>query len=240
MDKIDQWHLARWARFTASEAYKLMVKGKGDAMFGEGAWTYIEQKALEMTTRMAERPELEEVKSLLHGKAEEYPAYAEYVRQTRNTSLIYLGDENPMFIPYPALAEEFGGTPDCADITDSGSIPFGVEIKCPKNPLLHFRRLRWRDQWDIKENYALVYTQIQGLMMITGAKEWHFVSYDYRQVSTAHKIKIIPVYPDKNFQNNLEIRLRQAIREKYRLISETYNIQVSNRAEFIQKFKVAA
>jgi hypothetical protein len=240
MDKIDQWHLSRWSKYTASEAFKLLVKGKGNEMFGEGAWTYIEQKALEMTTRMWERPELEEVKSLLYGKVHEYPAYAEYVHQTRNTSLTYLGDVDPLFYPHPILGDEFGGTPDCADITDQGTISFGVEIKCPKNPIYHFRRLKWKDQWNIKEEYSLVYTQIQSLLMITGAQEWHFVSYDDRQISRSHKIKIIPVLPDKNFQNNLEIRLRQAIREKYRIISEIYNIQVANRSEFRQKFQLAA
>lgn len=240
MDKIDQWHLKRWGRYTASEAFKLLVKGKGDAMFGDGAWTYIEQKALEMTTVMWERPELEETKSILHGRAHEYPAYAEYVRQTRNSSVSYMGDENPMFVPHPTLGNEFGGTPDCADITDAGIITFGVEIKCPKNPIYHFRRLKWKDQWDIRVQYPLVYAQIQSLLMITGAQEWHFVSYDDRQVSKAHKIKIIPVVPDKNYCNELEIRLRQAIREKYRIISETYNILVTNRAEFNEKFNRAA
>lgn len=239
MDKIDQWHQKRWGRFTASEVHKLLVPGK-NSMFGDGANTYIEEKAIQMTTTMWDRPELEEVASLLHGKAHEYPAYVEYVRQTRNNSVIYMGDENPMFIPHSTLGDEFGGTPDCADITDSGIITFGVEIKCPKNPKYHFRRLKWKDQWNIREEYSLVYAQIQSLLMITGAQEWHFVSYDDRQVSKAHKIKIIPVTPDKNYQNNLEIRLRQAIAEKYRLISEIYNIQVTNRREFNERFNVVA
>jgi hypothetical protein len=239
MDKIDQWLLSRWGRYTASESYKLLVAGKGE-MFGVGAWTYIEQKALEMTTRMQERPELEEAKSILHGKAHEYPAFCEYVKQTRNTSLIYLGDENPMFYPYKPLAEEAGGTPDSAIITDSGLIEMGTEFKCPKNPLNHFHRLKWKDQYDIKDNYILCYTQIQKLLMCTGALEWHFVSYDDRQIVRSKKIKIIEVKPDRKFQDNLEIRLRQAIKEKYRLISEHYEIEVKNRTEFIQKFNLAA
>lgn len=240
MDKVDQWHLARWGRFTASEIYKLLSSGKGDAMFGDGAWTYIKEKALQMVTRMWERPELDEVKSLLHGKAHEYPAYAEYVRQTRNDSVIYMGDENPMFIPHPILGDEFGGTPDCAIITDDGTIPFGVEIKCPKNPMYHFDRLDWKDQLDVLSNYPLVYAQIQSLLMITGASEWHFVSYDDRQISRTHKIKIIPILPDKNFQSKLTIRLKQAIKEKYKIISRKYNIEVESRIELLDKFHLAA
>ena len=243
MDKIDQWLSKRRGKFTASEAYKLLGPKKGDAMFGAGANTYIKQKAIEMTTKIWERPELEEVESLLHGRAHEYPAYDMYVKTTRNRDLIYLGDENPVFFPHSVLGEEFGGTPDSAIITSEGHIPFGVEIKCPKNPDVHFERLKWGTQWDLKENYILGYTQIQSLMMCTGAQEWHFVSYDDRQILKAAKIKIIEVKPDISFQNTLEVRVRQAIKEKYRLISEyyaPYGIVVSNRQEFNEKFNLAA
>lgn len=240
MDKIDEWHIRRWSRYTASENYKLLVPGAGSAMFGAGAWTYIEQKALEMTTTMQERPELDEAKSILHGRAHEYPGFVEYVRRTGNHSVTYLGDDNPMFYPYRPLAEESGGTPDCANITSSGLIDFGAEIKCPKNPINHYRRLKWRDQWDVKVQYIQCYTQCQFLMMCTGAHQWDFVSFDDRQLVRAKKIKIIPIYPDKNFQNNLEVRIRQAIKEKYLNISEHYEIEVKNRTEFIQKFNLAA
>lgn len=240
MDKIDEWHIRRWARFTASESYKLLVPGAGSTMFGAGAWTYIEQKALEMTTVMQERPELDEAKSILHGRAHEFPGFVAYVNHTGNNSIMYLGDENPMFYPYKPLAEESGGTPDCANITSSGLIDMGAEIKCPKNPINHFRRLKWASQWDVRDNYIQCYTQCQFLMMCTGAKQWDFVSFDDRQLVRSKKIKIIPIYPEKNFQNNLEVRLRQAVKEKYRLISEHYGIEVTNRTEFIQKFNLAA
>jgi hypothetical protein len=237
--RTDEWHKSRWTRFSASEMYKLLVPGKSE-MFGPGAWTYIEQKALEMTTKMWERPEVEEAKSILHGRVHEFPGFLEYVRITGNNEIMYLGDENPMFYPYKPLAEESGGTPDCANITSSGLIDMGAEIKCPKNPINHFRRLKWKDQWDVKTEYIQCYSQCQFLMMCTGAKQWDFVSFDDRQIIRAKKIKIIEIKPDKNFQNNLEVRLRQAIKEKYRIISEHYGIEVANRTEFIQKFNLAA
>jgi hypothetical protein len=236
MDKVDQWLLERWGKFTASECYKLLVGGRKGEMFGEGAMTYIEQKALEMTTSMWERPELEETKSILHGRAYEYPAYEAYIRETRNYSMTYMGSETPIFLPYDTLKDEAGGTPDCANISESGTIDFGAEFKCPKNPAYHFRRLKWKDQWDIKDNYTLCYTQIQMLLMITNAQERHFVSYDDRQKNKQFKAKIIPVKPDKKFQDNLDIRLRQAIKEKYKIISETYGTPVQDRADFIAKF----
>jgi len=240
MDKIDRWHLARWSCFTASENYKLLAPAKGNAMFGDGALTYIEQKALEMTTRMHERPELDEAKSILHGRAHEYPAFVEYRERTGYHSFTYLGDDNPMFYPYRPLAEESGGTPDCGNITTEGLIDIGAEIKCPKNPINHFRRLKWKDQWDVYKEYIQCYTQCQFLMMCTGAKQWDFVSFDDRQIVRSKKIKIIEIKPDKNFQNNLEVRLRQAIKEKYRIISDHYGIEVANRTEFIQKFNLSA
>lgn len=237
MDKVDKWFHSRWARFTASEAYKLMVPGKGE-MFSSGGWTYIEQKALEMTTVMVSRPELEEAKALLHGKANEYEAHAEYAHRTKNHGLIYFGEDDPIFYPFKPLAEEAGGTPDSAYVTDSGEITMGAEFKCPFNPLNHFRRLKWKDQWDVAQNYPLVYAQCQKLMMCTGAKQWDFVSYDSRQVVREKRIKIIPIYPDKNFQNNYEVRLRSAIKEKYRIISENYGITVTNRRDFMEKFNL--
>lgn len=252
MDKIDEWHLKRRGKFTASECHKLWLSGssagKGnkeakESMFSPGGWTYIKSKAFEMTTNMWQRPELEEVESLLHGRAHEYPAYDMYVKTTRNTELIYMGDENPIFCPHPTLVDEFGGTPDSAIITPEGTIPFGVEIKCPKNPNFHCERLKWKSQWDIKENYMLVYAQIQALMMCTGAKEWHFVSYDERQILKPARIKIIEVKPDIPFQTTLLIRIKQAISEKYRIISDyykDYGIVVSNRQEFNEKFYIAA
>jgi hypothetical protein len=53
--------------------------------------------------------------------------------------------------------------------TDTVKVDFGAEIKCPKNPLNHFERLKWKDQWDIQQHYPQAYIQIQNLMMITGA-----------------------------------------------------------------------
>jgi len=237
-NKIDRWFLLRHSRFTASEDYKLLVPGTKCGMFGDGAMTYIEQKALEMTTRMQERPELEEVKSLLHGKAHEYAAFVEYKIRTGYHDAEYFGDENPIFYPYEPLAQEAGGSPDTGRISDDGKIYHGAEIKNPKNPMYHFRRLKWKDQYDVKQHYIQTYTQCQKLMMCTGATQWDFVSFDDRQIVREKMIKIIPIYPDKNFQNNLDVRLRCAIKEKYRIISENYGIEVANRDDFMQKFQL--
>lgn len=234
MDKVDEWHLARWHRFTSSENYKLLTGTKPNELWSIGAKTYIEQKAVNTVTRMEERPELEEVKSLLWGRAHEYPGFETYVKTTRNTSMTYMGSENPVFLVYEPLADESGGTPDAAHITASNKIDVGAEIKCPKNSIEHFRRLKWKSQWDIKEGYPLVYCQMQHLLMITGAVEWHFISYDDRQLSKKNKIKIIEVKPDQKFMDNLEVKLRMAVKEKYKLLSEYLEIQVTCRNDILK------
>src|SRR6478752_2263083 len=91
--RTDEWYRKRWARFSASEMYKLLVSGAGQNMFGTGAWTYIKQKAVETTTKMWERPELDEAKSILHGRAHEFPGFLEYVNVTRNSDVMYLRSE---------------------------------------------------------------------------------------------------------------------------------------------------
>lgn len=238
-DRIDQWHLERKGKFTASRAWKLLVKGVGDEMFGRGAKTYIEDKAVEMVTRFWERPGVDDADPILHGYAHEFEAYKEYVHVTKNTSLRYLGTEKPVFFTHHKFPEEFGGTPDGVLIENSSSISLGLEIKCPKDPKVHFQRLKWVDQWDVKDNYGLCYAQCQALMMCTDAPEWHFISFDERQIYRKYRSKIITIKPDKNFQNGLEVRIRQASKEKYRIISEHLGISVSNYEEFTREFSAA-
>ncbi len=219
---LDQWHLQRWTKFTASENYKLLPPGTKD-MFSVGGRTYIKDKALQMTIHMVERPEMEEVKSLLHGKMYEYPAYKETVRITGYTGLIYMGEERPLFLEYEPLAKDSGGSPDSLCLTASAAVDIVAEFKCPKNSMLHFDRLKWRDQWDVKEGYASAYCQIQNLMMITNARLGLFVSYDDRQIRQDKKAKIIEIHPDKKFQDNLDVRLRMAVKEKHRIFEEYMN-----------------
>lgn len=223
IDPIDNWHLQRWSKFTASENYKLLIGGNKNEMFGVGAMSYIKQKSMEMSTRMWERPELEEVKSLLHGKMYEYPAYDSFVTITKNYSMEYMGTDNPIFLEYEMLKGESGGSPDIVNRDNSKKIDAGAEIKCPKNPLIHYERLLWKDQWDIKENYSQCYCQIQNLMLITGAFIWYFISFDERQINKSKQCKIIEVKPDKKFQDNLDIRLQMAVKEKYILFNRYMN-----------------
>lgn len=218
---IDKWYIERHGRFTASEIYKLLTKGNsGGSMFGAGATSYIRQKAIESMTVLWERPELENVKSLLHGRVHEYPAYEAYRRYTGNYDMRYFGSDAPLFLNY---CNDSGGSPD-GIMGQGDNVVLGLEIKCPKNPSVHFDYLNFKHQYDIQEYNEQYYAQIQFLLMITKAKEWHFCSYDDRFKNQKLKLKVIEVLPDNKFQNNLEIRLQMAIKERNKIIQYYQNI----------------
>lgn len=222
-DAKDQWFLERWTKFTASENYKLLSNDRSGSVFGEPAWNYIKQKAFEMASVMWERPELEEAKALLHGRMYEFPAFKAYIEVTKNYSMKYLGSDTPLFLIYPPLEKESGGSPDVVNYDSTYKIDAGAEIKCPKNPINHFDRLKWNDQWDLKQNYMQCYVQIQNLMLITGASIWQFISFDERMKNKKLQTKIIDVLPDKKMQDNLHLRLFKAVEEKYKIFDEYTN-----------------
>jgi len=219
---VDQWFIQRWTKFTSSEKHKLLSSGDYAGVFGPGAVTYIKTKALEMSTVMHESPALEEAKSLRRGKVHELPAYERYIKATKNYSIKFLGTQNPLFITDNLMPTESGGSPDGL-LLGTSKVDAGLETKCPKTSMYHFDRLLWKDQWDLKENYLMCYTQIQDLLRITEADVWHFLSFDDRQANPKKKGKIIEVFPDKKFQDNLVLRTQIAVKEKYKIFERHMN-----------------
>lgn len=211
----DKWLSERAGNFTASNIGKLMVSGgKPGVLFGVGALKYIRQVAVEKITFLWERPELDFVPALFHGKAYEEPAFEYYKKVSRNYSMRYFGSADPLYLPYN---QDSGGSPD--GIMGKGEmIELVLELKCPKNPNVHFDYLQMTSQWDLKEYSLDYYSQNQFNLMITKAKALHFVSYDERFKKESHKMKIIEVFPDHKFQNDLEMRLQRAIKERNKII----------------------
>jgi hypothetical protein len=219
LDPKDQWFLERHGKFTASEIGKLLSKGSVSEMFGKGAITYIRQKAIEEMTVLWERPELESVKSLLHGKAHELPAYEMYKRVTKNYSMRYFGSDAPLFLRFN---NDSGGSPD--GLMGNDEIVYcGLEVKCPKNSHIHYDYLEMNDQWDLKLYNIDYYSQIQFLLMITRANEFHFCSFDDRFIDKKKKIKVIEILPDKKFHDNLEVRIQMAIKMKKAIVERQFN-----------------
>lgn len=216
VDPKDKWFLERWSRFSSSEIGKLLSKGSGENTFGSGALTYIRQKAIESLTVMWEKPYLEYLKPLLHGKVHELPAFQSYQALTRNFSMRYFGSEEPLYLAYN---EESGGSPD--GLMGKGEvIHWLLELKCPLNSSVHFDYLQMKDQFDLLEYNRDYYAQTQFNLMITKAPGAHFYSFDDRFKNPKLKGKIIEISPDKKFQDNLDVRLKMAVKEKYRIIEE--------------------
>ncbi len=218
LDKKDKWYIDRYRKFTASQNYRLLDAGPGGKGFGKAALTYIEEKAIESMTELWEQPKLEFVEALLHGNAYEAPAFHHYVMVTGNKVMQYHGSDNPIYLPYNKYS---GGSPDGVARSE-GKIFWGLELKCPANPKNHFKNLSLRDQWDLKQAKIHDYTQVQMLIMSSGANGWHWMSYDERFTNVKMKSKIIEVLPDLNFIANLDIKLKLAEKER-KLIIEKYS-----------------
>lgn len=216
LDAKDRYFIERHSMFTASVNWKLLGKGKDGAGFSQTGLTYIEEKAIEEMTVLWERPQMEFVEPLLWGKMYEEPAFRYYVKTTKNYSMRYLGTEQPLYLPYN---EYSGGSPD--GIMGEGEIiHWGIELKCPANSRNHFKYLGFKNQWDLKESRIEYYCQIQFLLMITQAQGFHFVSFDDRFKNPDLKIKIIDVMPDTKFQDNLQLRLIAAQKEKIKILEK--------------------
>lgn len=219
LDPVDAWHLSRYGKITASPVYKIIPTGKDGRGFSVGGWTYIEEKALESMTDLYERPELEFVESLIHGKMHEEESYNEYVTASKNYSMRHFGGENPIFLEYNSYS---GGSPD--GLMGEGTKVHRIwEGKCPKNPKNHYLYCNMKTQFDLKEKRPEYYAQIQFLLMITQAEGADFTSYDNRFKDKSKRLKIIEVLPDQKFQDNLELRIKLAQKEKLRIISEFLN-----------------
>lgn len=216
MDVVDKWHLARFGKFTASMIYKLNTPGKSVGGFDSYGETYIQDKVIERLVPLYQRPELENVEPLIHGKSQEAAAIEAYKKETKNYNLRHFGEDNPIYLPFNDYS---GGSPD-ALMGEGEKIYLVCEIKNPFNPKNHYKYCSWKNQYDLKEGRKEYYAQIQFLLMITQADEAHFVSYDNRFLNKAKQLKIIQVKPDPKFQDNLEIRLRNAEKEVQRLIQE--------------------
>lgn len=217
IDNRDQWWIDKWSKFSASQNFKLLSGGKSGELFGSGAKTYIKQKAIEKQTIYWENPKLEFVKPLLWGRRYEEPAFRHYQEATRNVSMRYFGTDNPIFLNWEDAPNDAGGSPD-GFMGEGTTIHWGLELKCPENSSIHWDYLQLKDQYGLQDYCIEYYCQIQFLLMVTKAQGWHFASFDERFKDTKKRMKIIEVKPDKKFQDGLEIRVKQAIKERDLLI----------------------
>lgn len=167
-EQLQQWELDRLGKFTASEIWKLMEKGRS-SFFGKGAETYIRQKAAEILTLEKVSGGRINTNALEWGNAHEYEAVKEL--EKKGYKVEYYGGANPKFFEYSPFS---GGSPD-------GIIEDAVlEIKCPYNSAEHIQHLMIGSADELLDYAPEYYWQITANMVFTNRTKGMFVSYDPR------------------------------------------------------------
>lgn len=212
-----KWLLDKWGKLSASEIDNLSTPGKG-VTFSPGGVAYIERIAREAFT-LFNMEENNMSKAMANGKKKEPEAFQFYLRLIgMGDAVEYFGGSNPYFEHY---CPDSGASPDAIVWKDKENrlVSWGVELKCPSSKI-HFDYLRKiKTQFDLKEMNPQYYGQVQFNLMTFKADLWHWCSYnEYYPIK--HRMKILEVVPDKNYQNNLKIRIKMAVKMKYEIIKE--------------------
>jgi hypothetical protein len=194
------WLMKRLGRFTASEIHKLFVGPKSEGgLFGDGAETYILQKAAEICT--GEVKEEVDFKQAQWAKAHEYEAIDLYQKQFGYEGEYY-GAGNPQFF-------EFGAYGGCSPDWNGGT--FGAEVKCPWNSHEHLRNRLIKSAEQLQKKRKEYYSQIQMEILVMKWEFCHFVSYDPRMLEKEKRLYVLPVYPDELWQAEFTLRMTEAI-----------------------------
>lgn len=214
--KEDAWLRMKWGMLSASEIDVLMIQAK-EGLFGQGALTYIERVARETYTAF-NTDENVETFAMKKGKVKEALAFAHYFRlMGRMPQLEYFGGGNPYFKKY---SEGSGASPDCVAWIDKEKelVSFGAEFKCPDSKT-HWRYLlKIKDQWDLKKESGDYYGQCQHNMMTFKTDLWHWTSYN-EHYPFEDQMLIVEVKADKDYQTKLDLRIKQAEKEKWKLVA---------------------
>lgn len=225
------WLQLKWGLFSASEISKLYPPGKiidkktgQREMFSETGLSYIEKVACESYSLFNLDDNVETYDMKL-GKMREPQAFQHLYKLIGLKDLSYFGEGNPMFFNY---CKDSGCSPDVVALKpgamsfDEGNVSFGAEIKAPKR-LTHWQYLKTiRKASDL---YALLpdyYGQCQFAIMTFKCDHWLWCSYN-EYLPFNEQMVIIEVPRDDNWCNNMEMRLKQAVKLKYQEIEDVKN-----------------
>ena len=227
----EKWIECRRGRFTASEISKLFKTGRREmteeelearpkgpkgglldkrttveVMFGEGALSYIEKKANELTSTLSKEEKeesLSELRQMEYGKNNEMFGVQEFTKVTK-LQVIYHGVACPQFYE---LNEFAGGSPDGDVIGESAAL----EMKCPYNGQIHMRRLRIKTIEEFKEKYFDDYCQCQMNMYVMKKDFCYYCSYDPRKMNHKARLKIFKIPADAGWVAEFEARFDAAL-----------------------------
>lgn len=200
--QFSEWLYQKLGAFSASEIYKLFVGSKKiGQLFGDGAMTYIRQKAAELLT-MTVKDEMD-FKQTNWGTEHEYAAYMWYEDFTKMVGTYY-GKHNPKFFKD---GEYVGCSPDW--VQNDGLT--GADFKAPWNSSEHLRNLLLKSVDEFKDVRWEYYCQLQHNMLLQKWTSANFVSYDPRMVDPRLKGAIIKIYPDSEWRDEYDLRITAAI-----------------------------
>lgn len=219
----ETWLRQKWGKFSASEITKLLPGEKtkpavGETLFHAGAITYIKRVARESYT-VFNTEETVETYDMKQGKLREPAAFEHLFKLIGVSNLKHFGGDNPLFVEY---GPESGCSPDSLAETDQGVITFGAEIKAPKGDT-HFDYVRFiHDQETFKTVCPEYNAQCQFSMMCCKCDVWLFASYN-EFFPLKSRALVVEVKKDQRFCDNLDIRLRNAVKRKNEFVEEIMN-----------------
>lgn len=197
LQRTDDWFAKRLGKFTASNIGEILKKGRGkDEPFSKTAISYIRKKIAEQLTGQKEE---------IHGPALEWGTNYEETAIMEYEELTDVQVKEVGFIPLKSYEQWAGGSPD--GVVSKDKI---IEVKCPFSSAIHTETLITRkipESWDDK-----YYAQIQFNMLVTGAKECDFISFDPRMKNPNHRLVVITIERDDAYLANLIERLDLAIK----------------------------
>lgn len=181
-EELAQWQQERMGKITASEIWKIMVRGKAkDAYFGDMALKYIKQKVSEILTCEPNNGGRNNFNAMEWGNSHENEAIWKVMQYTKE-QIEYFGVGNPRFFEYTPFS---GGSPD-------GLSEYAVwEIKCPFNSAEHYEHFLFTDMQDVKSYKPEYYWQVNANMLFTNREQGFLCSYDPRYAKEEHQLKIV-------------------------------------------------
>lgn len=197
--RTEEWFKVRRGKFTASEIYNL-CKPKG---LGEGGMTYIRSKVAEHFGSFKK----EAKSSSLQWGIDNESIAKEFYEFNYYEKIIDVG--------FIELDDNCGASPD--GIIDGKQI--GVEFKCPEAPENHIKHCLFESQDDLKKQCEEYYWQIQKCMLVTGFKQWKFISFDPRCIGD-EKMFVLDVFADEKDQQLLKDRIAEAVEIKKQMIEK--------------------
>lgn len=224
-EELAQWQKDRLGKITASEIWKIMVRGKAkDAYFGDTALKYIKQKVSEILTCEPNNGGRANFSAMEWGNSHENEAIWQVMQYT-GQNIEYFGVGNPKFFEFTNFS---GGSPD-------GLSEDAVwEIKCPYNSAEHYEHFLFADQDDVKSYKPEYYWQLNANMVFTNRKKGYLCSYDPRYAQEPHQLKIVEFTLLPEVEEQIIERINEA-EKQMRLSIELMNESVEMMLNFKRK-----